>query len=1069
MKYDFEMDIDESTSVGKIASHIKEQSSVLEFGPGNGRMTNYLIEAKKCDVSIVELDKELYDYVITFSNDGFYGNIEEYKWTDYYKGKKYDYILFADVLEHLMDPVKTLEIVKEFLKEDGEILITFPNIAHNSVLINLFNNKLDWTKYGLLDGTHKTFYTQSGFEKVFDSLGLYISKEDFTINVVGNNEIDAHYEDLPIEIVDAFRKRPFAEVYQYFYALKKNPVKSPIRVLPENSYYHRRVVLQYELENSVEETTVSVNTFTGENKNYPIEVPLGVKSLKIMPFPENIGGIMRFFVDINGEQSHNIQTSAVFEHNEKFVFTNMHPAYFILSGEDIAGKSLVLNFDFIYQGQYLHEINLMMERLKEVEVEKQMIVDRYYDLVAGEQWEPTRRKSDKAFLQTPIEELNRVMALNIDGTVRNEVTKTSIIKGWGVSNVDKMPLKFELEANNAPYFKVKRIHRSEINEGFGFPEYLDYGFEIEVADYELEQFFNFVISTEDGESCDVIINRHIGLYFPAKPSSRVRRVLGAVKRKGLKGSVKWLLNRQVQKNSYEKWIVQHEVFDMEKIHSEIESFEYQPKISIAVPVYNVEEKWLDACISSLKNQFYTNWELCLADDASPKDYIRPLLEKYAASDERIKLVFREKNGHISEATNSALEIASGDYIGFMDNDDELAPNALYEIVKALNKDKDIEFFYTDEDKMTLEEKRFDAFFKPNWNRQLILQHNYITHFVVVKDALLSRIGGLRTEYNGSQDYDFVLRATEEAKKIHHIKGILYHWRAIETSTALNPESKTYAYVAGQHALEAALKRRNLKGNIKIAEFYGCYKIDFIHDTTPKVSIVYVGDSKNLNSNLEILLSKTYYPNFEILVPTSSKFTVSIKDARVRFVDGDVNTRVKQAEGEFILLLNEKLSPLSGAWLNELMNYAQLEESGIVCGKISSTDNLISNIGVTYDIENNKLIYPERNNPAQNLGYYYRAGLPRGIHASTEDCMIFRKNDFEQVEGLSEEFGSQLMGLDFSLKVRQQLGKDIVYTSYAKLKESEPIDIHLVPEVLKELEKKWTKDGLIDPYGNPLSF
>ena len=223
-----------------------------------------------------------------------------------------------------------------------------------------------------------------------------------------------------------------------------------------------------------------------------------------------------------------------------------------------------------------------------------------------------------------------------------------------------------------------------------------------------------------------------------------------------------------------------------------------------MPVYNVEEKWLQ-CVSSLQNQYYENWELCLADDASPSEHIKPMLEKYKELDQRIKVIYREENGHISEATNSALSIATGDFIGFMDNDDELAPQALYEVVKALNTDPTIDFLYTDEDKITENGRRFNAFYKSDWNPELILNHNYITHFVVVKRDLLEKVGGLNSAYNGAQDYDFVLRATEQAMKIKHIPGMMYHWRAIESSTALNPESKGYAYVAGQ---KRSKRRRN---------------------------------------------------------------------------------------------------------------------------------------------------------------------------------------------------------------------------------------------------------------------
>ena len=281
-----------------------------------------------------------------------------------------------------------------------------------------------------------------------------------------------------------------------------------------------------------------------------------------------------------------------------------------------------------------------------------------------------------------------------------------------------------------------------------------------------------------------------------QPGTKFDRAWRSIQTRGLMGSVKWYFKRQEKAEA---------PVDVEAVLAEIKTFQFQPKISVAVPVYNVEEKWLAACVSSLQNQYYENWELCLADDASPSEHIKPMLEKYKELDQRIKVIYREENGHISEATNSALSIATGDFIGFMDNDDELAPQALYEVVKALNTDPTIDFLYTDEDKITENGRRFNAFYKSDWNPELILNHNYITHFVVVKRDLLEKVGGLNSAYNGAQDYDFVLRATEQATKIKHIPGMMYHWRAIESSTALNPESKGYAYVAGQKRFK---RRRN---------------------------------------------------------------------------------------------------------------------------------------------------------------------------------------------------------------------------------------------------------------------
>ena len=300
MKYDFEMETDESTSVGKIVAQIKENSDVLEFGPGNGRMTSYLMEEKKCQVSIVELDKELYDHVSQFSTNAFYGNIDENDWVEYFAGKTFDYIVFADVLEHLMNPQSALAKVKPFLKPGGQILITFPNLAHNSVLIDLFNNRLTWNETGLLDATHKSFYLQEGFEKVFAEVGLYIAKEDFTFNQVGYNEIPTTYEALPVEVQAAFKARPFGEVYQYFFALTAEPVEQPERVTPVNSYNEKNVHILINCgEEKETELDQPVDLQKPETKQFQLKIPEDVQLIKL--FPSLTGAIVKLSMTIDGE------------------------------------------------------------------------------------------------------------------------------------------------------------------------------------------------------------------------------------------------------------------------------------------------------------------------------------------------------------------------------------------------------------------------------------------------------------------------------------------------------------------------------------------------------------------------------------------------------------------------------------------------------------------------------------------------------------------------------------------------------------------------------------------------
>lgn len=351
MKYDFEMEVDPSTSVGKMVAQIKENSTVLEFGPGNGRMTKYLMEEKNCDVSIVELDQELYTFVRTFASDSFFGNIEEEAWCAYFEGKTFDYILFADVLEHLMQPKRALEKVLPFLKEDGQILITFPNLAHNSVLIDLFNNKLTWRETGLLDATHKSFFLQAGFEQLFDEVGLFIAKEDFTFNEVGYNEIDASYDDLPVEVRYAFQTRPYGEVYQYFFALTTQLVADPVRVMPENvsQWKTMHVAIEEEADNQ-QEFDIRINNVTGENKTFVIDVPEATQMLKL--FPSLTGVVLDLQVTMDEEMILPTATNAIIAKEGHYLFCDYQVPVLEFQQAAIHGKTLQITVDYTFEGNY---------------------------------------------------------------------------------------------------------------------------------------------------------------------------------------------------------------------------------------------------------------------------------------------------------------------------------------------------------------------------------------------------------------------------------------------------------------------------------------------------------------------------------------------------------------------------------------------------------------------------------------------------------------------------------------------------------------------------------------------
>jgi glycosyltransferase involved in cell wall biosynthesis/SAM-dependent methyltransferase len=1044
MKYDFEMEVDESTSVGKIVAQIKENSRILEFGPGNGRMTKYLMEEKNCTVAIVELDKELYDHVSEFSTDAFYGNIDEEAWTNYFAGQTFDYIVFADVLEHLMDSESALKKVKPFLSEAGQILITFPNIAHNSVLIELFNNKLDWRETGLLDATHKSFFVQSGFEKVFDRVGLFIAKEDFTINQVGYNELEATYEDLPVEARAAFKARPFGEVYQYFYALTTSPVANPVRVVPENSSYVKNIHFLYDCgEEDQKEFDVQLNTVTGENKTFTLDIPQNIQMLKI--FPSMTGVVLDLSVELDGTLLRASATNAVYNQKKHYFFSDKQVPVIEFNDKKMAGKTLTVTADFQYEGEFSE----IVHELIDYAVEK-----RDFANTLNNKKSMVRGKQMTKYKKVSISKFDSYISLNIDDIVRHVEEQKTVIRGWAYSREDKLPVTFDVTAEGDIDYTTAKEYRRDVIDMFELKGDQDYGFVIEVSDPGDLPAYTLNVAAHNGRKLQYRLEKP----NMVQPGGKFQRAWRSVQTRGLVGSMKWYFKRQEQ---------QETPVDATAILADIETFTFKPKISVAVPVYNVEEKWLDACVTSLQNQYYENWELCLADDASPSAYIKPLLKKYADADDRIKVIYREENGHISEATNSALSIATGEYIGFMDNDDELAPQALYEVVKALNEDQTIDFIYTDEDKVTESGKRFNAFYKSKWNPELILNHNYITHFVVVKRSVLEKTGGLKTEFNGAQDYDFVLRATENAENIAHIPGMMYHWRAIESSTALNPESKGYAYVAGQKALQAAMDRRGIKANVEIAEFYGSYKINYIYDVVPKVSLIITDGAADINDYLKKILEKTIYENYEIVLPTSLKTDVQLTSNKLVFSDGTTrDAMIKAAAGEYIVLLEAGLVPTKSNWLMEMMNMAQQPQSGIVTGRIVDYRYRIENVGMSVDTEKKRVLYPEEGTPGKSLGYYYRIALPRNIQAASERCMAFRKANYLAVAGLDEGLGRDLMGTDLSLQFANKLNKTIIYCSYAVFKSEEKNKNTAKKGNFKELMNRWTEQELKDAYKNP---
>ncbi len=517
-----------------------------------------------------------------------------------------------------------------------------------------------------------------------------------------------------------------------------------------------------------------------------------------------------------------------------------------------------------------------------------------------------------------------------------------------------------------------------------------------------------------------------------------------------------IVQKQHDSRDYPRWIQQYDTLTKKtlvQMQKRMKQWPSQPLLSIVMPVYNTEEKWLRAAIESVRRQVYSNWELCIADDASTKKHIRPLLEDYAKGDSRIKVTFRTQNGHISAASNTALELVTGDFVTFLDHDDLLSPHALFWVAQDILDYPDGMLWYSDEDKVNEQDLRHDPYFKSDWNPDLFLSHNLITHLAVYRTSLVQKINGFRVGFEGAQDYDLALRAIDQisALYIRHIPRVLYHWRAITGSTATRPEEKPYAILAAQKAITEYLGRRNIEATVmESPEIRGTTRVQYhLPVYLPQVSLIIPTRNRVdlLRRCVESIYEKTDYTNFEILIvnnasddPATLEYFRQLEGQnRARIVDypypfnyADMNNMaVGRAQGELIGLLNNDLEVINREWLSELVSHALRPEVGVVGARLWYPDNTLQHGGVILGI-GGVAGHSHKGLPRGDAGYFGRAGLAQNFSAVTGACMILRKSNFLLVGGLdAENLTTAFNDVDLCLKMNKY-NLRIVWTPYADL-------------------------------------
>lgn len=462
--------------------------------------------------------------------------------------------------------------------------------------------------------------------------------------------------------------------------------------------------------------------------------------------------------------------------------------------------------------------------------------------------------------------------------------------------------------------------------------------------------------------------------------------------------------------SYKEWYEEHCPTKEELMRQREVEFSVQPLISIVVPTYQTPIPFLKDMIDSVRKQSYEKWELCIADGSLNGDEndtkvirVREELNRYSMEDKRIKVVYLEENQGIAENTNQALALATGEYIGLFDHDDMLTPDALYEIVKAIN-DYDYDVLYTDEDKISEDSHDYKKpVFKPDYSPELLCANNYITHFFVAKKSIVDRLGGFRKEYDGSQDYDFIFRCVELAKKVGHVSKVLYHWRMHGGSVAGDPTSKMYAYDAGKKAIQSHYERVGIQANVEHMERLGLYHTEYKMIKQPLISVIIYGEDDEKKKRCSEWFKRKDYSNLEIL-------------ASVGINVEEINALAEKARGSYLFFVSENLESVERDALQQMVGVLQIQNVGAVSGKVIGRKHTVEDVGVVFRT-NGDLCKANYGIGDCDYGDMFRAKVMSNYSILSLNCFMTHKNTFEELGRFNKHFSLSFAAADYCLKLR----------------------------------------------------
>ena len=995
----------ENNALSLIVNTITKNSIVLDVGCSYGYVGEWLNKNKNCTIYGIDIDVEALKHV---KSSGYYKDLFkiDLDYTDKFRKEferfnalskgLFDFIICADVLEHFKDPTQALEIISSKLKLSGEIVISIPNIAHLDIILNLLEGKFNYSDFGLLDNTHLRFFTKESFVEWINLANDNFKKKGFKFDVrlIGSTR----YSSDLVENV----KMQYPKIYKI-------------------------------LLNSNDELLILQNIFvlTKVNKQTNIfEISKLLESVNKRDILRSMHNNLDDSAQLKSELAHaKDELNQVY--NSKSWRITKHLRVFAKYSKDIIRGLRREKFRFkINSANKLKDIDnggLNYESLGD---------DPYFYL------EPVKNKFPKNFVKIYIEMKNIVppSALYFDiGNGFNENDKLLLFQynnkvkmlGYAIIPNNIKAMRFDPQAHKGAFY-IGKIYIQELSK--------------------IETFVRLLFLIIYKELKDI-----------KKLKNKIKKTL--IDEEDLISKIKNKINKALIKNNnniiatfgYENYINILEKRTIEIIKKNkkeiIDSLTYQPLISIIMPVYNTPNKLLHKAIYSVINQIYPNWELCISDDASTKPHVRKILEYYKNKDSRIKVIYRTQNGHISKASNSALYLATGDYIALLDHDDMLHESALLFVAKEINNYPNAKLIYSDEDKLSETGVRVDPYFKSDFNYDLFLSQNLISHLGVYKKSIVDEIGGFREGYEGSQDYDLALRFIEKITygEIRHIPRILYHWRMAKGSTAVKVDNKSYSTIAARKAIQEHLDRLNIKAKVVEAPLFPNFNrviYDIKTNSNPLVSIIiptYNG-YEILKKCVDSILNKTLYNNYDIIIVNNNSNdkktlqyldlindinSINVVEYNKPFNYSAINNfAVKFAKGEILVLLNNDTEVIDDGWMRELASHSIRNEVGVVGAKLLYPDDTIQHAGVIIGLGGcaNHAFYKINKDAA---GYFGRANILQNYSAVTGACMSVRRKIYEDVGGMDESLAIAFNDVDFCLKVMKS-GYYNVYTPYALL-------------------------------------